>query len=103
ISTDSSGRQVKQTLVTFEDMVKKVLPLQITLSDRELRYLKKMKQQKGLVVEFSLQYIDVPIQRLKEHRPFLPLSSIIVNQKSKQLLYHNVYNDRLNHTMVQSE
>src|SRR5699024_10182672 len=84
-------------------MIKKVLPVQLTISDEQLDYLKEIRQAKDLIVEFSLQYINVPIQRLKHKRPFLPLSSVIVDKKMKQIIYHNIYNVKLDYIIVQAE
>lgn len=97
------GEETRYTYVTLEEMIKKVLPLQLTVSKSQLKSLKQKNKQKHLTVEFSLKYVDVPIQRLKDNRPFLPLSSVIANEKSKQIVYHNIYNSRLNYAIVQAE
>lgn len=103
LSRGKDNRQMKQTTVTFEQIIKKVLPLQLTLSQFQLEQLKEIERVEQLTVEFSLQYVNVPIQRLKEHRPFLPLSSVITDQKTKQIIYHNIYNARLDYSLVQAE
>lgn len=103
LSVHKDNRETKKTYVTFEHMIKKVLPIQLTLTKQQLGYLKKIEQDEDLSVEFSLQYINVPIQRLKNKRPFLPLSSVIVNQLTKEIIYHNIYNARLNYSIVQAE
>lgn len=103
VSEEQNGKQVKEKYVTFEEMIKKVLPLQLTIPEHELTYLTQIRKKHSLTVEFSLQYVDVPIQRLKSNRPFLPLSSVIANQESKQIIYHNIYNARLDYMIVQAE
>lgn len=101
--TRNNKNKVVESFITFDQMIKRILPLQLTLSDMEIKRLNNMSRSNDETVEFSLQYINVPIQRLKGNRPFLPLSSVIANQHTKHIIYHNVYDDRLNYKIVQAE
>lgn len=99
---DDIGETIEST-ISFKQMMKKILPMQITLSKEEIRRLYEKKANLNMKVEFSLQYVNVPIQRLKGNRPFLPLSSVIANVEDENIIYHNIYDDRLDYKIVQSE
>lgn len=103
LAYDYESNQVSKTVVTFEQIVKKTLPLQVTISEEQFNRLRKIKRADNVTVEFSLQYVNVPIQRLKNNRPFLPLSSVITNEATGQIIYHNIYNARLDYSIVQAE
>lgn len=103
LSVKNDSLQVTKTVITFEQIVKKLLPLQVTISDAQFKQLSKVKRVDNVTVEFSLQYVNVPIQRLKDNRPFLPLSSVITNAETGQIIYHNIYNARLDYSIVQAE
>lgn len=103
LTSEKNDAAVKETYLSFNQMVQKVVPIQVTVSSQDLAYLKGITQNDALTIEFSLQYVDVPIQRLKNNRPFLPLSSVIADRDTKQILYHNIYNTRLNYEIVQTE
>lgn len=103
IKRDKEKNVTKESIISIKQLMKKIIPVQITLSKEELQRLHETKYHDNLKVEFSLQYVNVPIQRLKGNRPFLPLSSVIANVEDEIIIYHNIYDDRLDYKIVQSE
>lgn len=103
INRDETKGKIIETTISFKQIMKKILPLQNTLSKSELRRLHYMNRKNNLKIEFSLQYVNVPIQRLKGNRPFLPLSSVFVNAKDENIIYHNIYDEQIDYEIVQSE
>lgn len=103
LTIDRKKSQIKKRTVTFEHMIKKVLPLQVTITKQALEELHTLGKESNLSVQFSLQYLQVPVQRLKDQRPLLPLSSVIVDETTKEIVYHNIYDTYLDYSIVQHE
>ncbi len=102
----SPGRKVdaltKET-VSFESMLQQVIPSEVTVAQGTVETLKALSRRNDLYVQFSLQYIQVPVQRLRNQRPLLPLSSVIINEQTEEVVYHNIYDTYLDYRLVQRE
>lgn len=92
-----------ESIVPCKQLMKKILPLNMTLSKTDLRRLQVAKRLPYVEVEFSLQYVNVPIQRLKNNRPFFPLSIVVADRNEGKILYHDIYDERLDYEIVQRE
>lgn len=83
--------------------VKDQAAIPMAISEFELYKINKMKKQKPFVIEYSAQYIDVPIQESDDIRPELPLFLSATDHSGKQIFHHELCQEKISPKLIQED
>lgn len=75
----------------------------LAVSELDLQRVKKFKVIKGLTMEFSMDYVIMPIQEDSNERPVLPILVIAADHNEQLVVYENLQQVHFDVNILQSE
>lgn len=100
-STDNGKFQ--NSVVDIEEIKFLKTKVQLTISELELKRISKITNVLPITIEFSLTYMNLPIEVEKAERPIFPLATIVADHNDEIVLHHELHEHTLNSNIAQKE
>lgn len=72
-------------------------------SELDIKRATKKSKPLGRTVEFSLTYLNIPIQRVEGERPIFPATVIVADHDEGMIYHHDIFDTEINIQIVQNE
>ncbi|WP_167751311.1 plasmid pRiA4b ORF-3 family protein [Lentibacillus salicampi] len=100
----NSGVVFDNQIVELEDREQELPNVTLAVSELDLKRMQKPKETLPATIEFSLEYMEMPVQNEENERPFFPLLVLAVEQTQGLAIYHNMLTAASNPaSLIQSE
>src|SRR5699024_2593607 len=75
----------------------------LNVSEFELKRIEKLKTTLAVTIEFSMEYMDMPVQNEPGERPVFPLLVLAVDRAQGTAVYYNLLTDSSDFAVLQNE
>jgi len=90
-------------IIDLEDIFANDTRLELTISELEIKRISKIKKILPVTIEFSLNYVNMPIEVTQGERPIFPLAVIVADYDESIIIHHQLYEEQINCHIAQRE
>ncbi len=89
-------------VVELEDIAEEAPEVPLAVSELALKRVKKLAKLPA-AIEFTMEYMDMPVQNEPDERPVFPLLVLAVDQTQGLIMYQNLVSNDLSPAILQGE
>jgi len=95
------NNQIVELKETEDDAEESEVPLAV--SELELKRIEKLKAALPVTIEFSMEYMDMPVKNEPDERPVFPQLVLAVDRTQGMAIYYNLLTDGADPVVLQNE